>query len=164
MKWWVHQRLGLVLSIYLYKSTHRNSSAETSLSAPKYVSICMIRSDWFTHSPLDFFFAITLSKVQAVMKIHSGIIDFSIIWLHTGLQEPEEPTVMKTDSGVDGGNYWTVYIVLPNLHLPKLLASSFFNYLYTTPWRFVLHLACNGILIKVSLLLFYETNHRSSSA
>ena len=46
-------------------------------------------------------------KVQAVMKVHSRINDFSIIWLHTGLQEPEEqvqPTVMQTDSGVDGGN------------------------------------------------------------
>ena len=31
---------------------------------------------------------------------------------------------MKTDSGVDGGNYWTVYIVLPSLHVPQLLPSS----------------------------------------
>ena len=39
-----------------------------------------------------------------------------------------QPTVMKTDSGVDGGNYWTVYIVLPNIHLLKLLPSSLTNY------------------------------------
>ena len=62
------------------------------------------------------------------MKIHSGINDFSIICLHTGLQEPEEqmqPIVMKTDSGADGGNYW---MVLPNLHLPKLLLSILTTY------------------------------------
>ena len=39
-----------------------------------------------------------------------------------------QPTVMKTDSGGDGGNYWTVYIMLPNLHLPKLLPSSLTTY------------------------------------
>ena len=39
-----------------------------------------------------------------------------------------QPTVMKTDYGVDGGNYWTVYIVLPSLHLPKLLPSSLTTY------------------------------------
>ena len=39
-----------------------------------------------------------------------------------------QPTVMQTDSGVDGGNYQTVYIVLPNLHLPKLLPSSLTTY------------------------------------
>ena len=69
--------------------------------------------------------------MQAVIKVHSRINDFSIIRLHTGLQELEEqvqPTVMQTDSGVDGGNYWTVYIVQPNLHLPKLLPSSLTTY------------------------------------
>ena len=58
-------------------------------------------------------------------------MDFSIIWLHTGLQEPEEqvqPTLMKTNYGVDGGNYWTVYIVLPSLHLLKLLPSILTTY------------------------------------
>ena len=37
-------------------------------------------------------------------------------------------TVMQTDSGVDGGNYWMVYIVLPSLYLPKLLPSSLTTY------------------------------------
>ena len=39
-----------------------------------------------------------------------------------------QPTVMKTDSGVDGGNYWMVYIVLPSLHLLKLLPSILTTY------------------------------------
>ena len=39
-----------------------------------------------------------------------------------------QPTAMETDSGVDGGNYQTVYIVQPNLHLPKLLPSSLTTY------------------------------------
>ena len=37
-------------------------------------------------------------------------------------------TVMQTDSGVDGGNYWMVYIVLSSLYLPKLLPSSLTTY------------------------------------
>ena len=39
-----------------------------------------------------------------------------------------QPTVMKTDSRGDGGNYGMVYIVLQNFHLPKLLQSSLTTY------------------------------------
>ena len=42
------------------------------------------------------------------------------------LQVPKEdvqPTVMKTDSAVDDGNYSMVYTVLPNLHM--VLLSNF---------------------------------------
>ena len=39
-----------------------------------------------------------------------------------------QPTVMKIDSGGDGSNYWMVYIVLPSLHLPKVLPSSLTTY------------------------------------
>ena len=56
---------------------------------------------------------------------------------HIILQEPKEdarlqPPKMETASGVDGGNYCMVYIVLPNLHLvliSKLLPSSLTTYI-----------------------------------
>ena len=57
------------------------------------------------------------------------------------LQEPKEdvrlqPPVIETDSGVDDGNYCTVYTVLPNLRTSGLnIKTSLIklNYLYTTP-------------------------------
>ena len=41
-----------------------------------------------------------------------------------------QPPVMKTDSGVDDGNYCMVYTVLPNLHLvSKLLSQTLTTYI-----------------------------------
>ena len=37
------------LFFYPYRSSHRSSSAETSLSGPKYVGICMITRDFCNH-------------------------------------------------------------------------------------------------------------------
>ena len=39
----------LWLLFYPYRSSHRSSSAETSLSGPKYVGICMITRDFCNH-------------------------------------------------------------------------------------------------------------------
>ena len=77
MKRQVHQRLWLFF--HPYRSSHRSSSTKSHLSEPKYVNICMIRSGWFTCSPLQLF-AITFNG----STFWSGWNEWlSLIWLHT---------------------------------------------------------------------------------
>ena len=62
------------------------------------------------------------------MKVHSEVDGIGWLFYYLITQEPEEqvqPTVMKTDSGVDSSNYW---MVLATLNLPKLLPSILTTY------------------------------------
>ena len=123
--------LHLVLISKLLSSTYDCSfiliGAATEAAQPKVISqyqsmsICMINSGWFTCSPLyravcNHFSQLCMVRKKYILKW----MNWMTLITHTFfLQDPKEdvqPSVMKTESGVDDGNYCMVYTVLSNLH------------------------------------------------
>ena len=72
-----YEMAGLRLLFHPYRSSHRSSSAKTSLTKPKYVTICTIRSGWFTSSPA-FIFCVWLFAITVLCLESAGCY-----WKHT---------------------------------------------------------------------------------
>ena len=100
--------------------------AATEAAQPKVISqyqsmsICMISSSRFTCSPLyravcNHFSQLCMVRKKYILKWMNWM---TLITHAFFLQDPKEdvqPSVMKTESGVNDGNYCMVYMVLPNL-------------------------------------------------